>query len=100
MACDAAGNLYVGRMDFSPSTSARYMHSLSCAVSRSCMADMIACDSGSVAVLSSSGALLQETPCPGSEISGVVVAGCVPLLYRVTAFVLTCARLSARMHSQ
>ncbi len=52
VACDKAGNVYIGRFDFAEG----------------------GCG-GSVAVLSPKGVLLQETDCPGSEVSGIVVSG-------------------------
>lgn len=58
--CDAKGNVYVGRMDFA-STPPEGVPSSSSA--------------GMVSVLSSAGALIKETECPASEVSGLVVSG-------------------------
>jgi len=59
IACDAAGNVYVGRMDFASGETTAPSSS----------------SPGSVAVLSSTGQLLQEVECPAPEVSGVVVHG-------------------------
>lgn len=59
--CDSNGNVYVGRMDFAAAPTEEGVPSSS--------------SPGMVAVLSSSGVLLQETECPAAEVSGLVVSG-------------------------
>ena len=61
VSCDSKGNVYVGRMDFAAAPTEDGVPSSS--------------SPGSVAVLSATGALLQETECPAAEISGLVVSG-------------------------
>lgn len=59
--CDAKGNVYVGRMDFASAPTEDGVPSSS--------------SPGMVTVLSAGGAVLQETECPASEVSGLVVSG-------------------------
>ena len=59
--CDAKGNVYVGRMDFASAPTEDGVPSSS--------------SPGMVTVLSAGGAVLQETECAASEVSGLVVSG-------------------------
>ena len=63
IACDSAGNIYVARFDFAPRGDTAGAPSSS--------------SPGLVSVLSSSGSLLKEVECPASEVTGIVVSGCV-----------------------